>query len=448
MNGTGSRMKIAIVGSGISGLSAAWLLSKQHDVTLYEKDDRPGGHSNTVSAGGTPVDTGFIVYNTASYPNLCALFDHLKVPTAATDMSFAASLDQGRIEYGGSDLASLCAQKRNLLRPGFWAMIRDILRFYREAPAVLQNADAGAQSLGDYLAANRYSKAFINDHLLPMGAAIWSTPVDMMLAYPVAAFVRFCDNHGLLQIKDRPQWRTVVGGSREYVIRMMASIGNVVLDRAVAEVGPATTGAGAFVQDRYGQRDEYDHVILACHADQALAMQSAPDAAVARLLGAFRYERNLAILHNDPTLMPKNSKVWSSWNYLRQTIGVEEKVCVSYWMNRLQHIDENQPLFVTLNPPVSPRDGSVIRSFLYDHPVFDNGAMAAQRMLWNIQGTQNIWYCGSYFGYGFHEDGIQSGLAVAEAVGGVRRPWNVENESGRIHVSPLLKAPRKNSEAA
>ncbi|AUG54870.1 NAD(P)/FAD-dependent oxidoreductase [Thalassospira marina] len=439
-------MKIAVVGSGISGLSAAWLLSQKHDVTLYEKDDRPGGHSNTVDASGTPVDTGFIVYNTKSYPNLCALFDHLNVPTAATDMSFAASLDDGRIEYGGSNLASLCAQKRNLLRPSFWSMIRDILRFYREAPAVLQNPEAGAQSLGAYLAQHRYSQAFINDHLLPMGAAIWSTPADMMLSYPVAAFVRFCDNHGLLQLKDRPQWRTVTGGSRQYVQRMLAGIGNVVLDRAVAETGPSPTGA--FVQDRYGQRDEYDHVVLACHADQALALQSAPDAAVARLLRAFRYERNLAILHNDPAMMPKNRKVWSSWNYLRHAGGDAPKVCVSYWMNRLQHIDEDQPLFVTLNPPAPPREGSVIRSFLYDHPVFDNDAMAAQRMLWNVQGTHNIWYCGSYFGYGFHEDGIQSGLAVAEALGNVRRPWNVENESGRIHVSPVSRKLRSAIEAA
>ncbi|PKR50632.1 NAD(P)/FAD-dependent oxidoreductase [Thalassospira marina] len=439
-------MKIAVVGSGISGLSAAWLLSQKHDVTLYEKDDRPGGHSNTVDASGTPVDTGFIVYNTKSYPNLCALFDHLNVPTAATDMSFAASLDDGRIEYGGSNLASLCAQKRNLLRPAFWSMVRDILRFYREAPAVLQNPEAGAQSLGAYLAQHQYSQAFINDHLLPMGAAIWSTPADMMLSYPVAAFVRFCDNHGLLQLKDRPQWRTVTGGSRQYVQRMLAGIGNVVLDRAVAETGPSPTGA--FVQDRYGQRDEYDHVVLACHADQALALQSAPDAAVARLLRAFRYERNLAILHNDPALMPKNRKVWSSWNYLRHAGGDAPKVCVSYWMNRLQHIDEDQPLFVTLNPPAPPREGSVIRSFLYDHPVFDNDAMAAQRMLWNVQGTHNIWYCGSYFGYGFHEDGIQSGLAVAEALGNVRRPWNVENESGRIHVSPVSRKLRSAIEAA
>ncbi|MDP2699458.1 NAD(P)/FAD-dependent oxidoreductase [Thalassospira sp.] len=442
----GQKLKIAVVGSGISGLSAAWLLSQKHDVTLYEKDDRPGGHSNTVDAGTTPVDTGFIVYNVASYPNLCALFDHLGVPTAATEMSFAASLDKGRVEYGGSNLASLIAQKRNLMRPDFWRMVRDILRFYKEAPLVLKDEGAGQQSLGDYLAEHRYSMAFQRDHLLPMGAAIWSTPVETMLDYPIAAFVRFCENHGLLQLSDRPQWRTVLGGSREYVSRMVDCIsGGMVLDCAISHVGRCD--GGAFIEDRYGKRHLFDHVVLACHADQALALQQNPDPAVARLLGAFKYERNLAILHHDETLMPKNRKVWSSWNYLAEGMGEDQKVCVTYWMNRLQHLDPKSPLFVTLNPPRPPRDGTVIRSFLYDHPLFDSAAMCAQRLLWNIQGKDNIWYCGSYFGYGFHEDGIQSGLAVAEALGGVRRPWQVENESGRIHVAPILALPRKEKAA-
>lgn len=364
---------------------------------------------------------------------VCAI-DHLNVETTATDMSFAASMDEGGLEYGGGDLSALFAQKRNLFRPRFWKMVRDILRFYREAPAALEDGTAEHISLGDYLRDKRYSKSFINDHLLPMGAAIWSTPVDTMMAYPLAAFVRFCQNHGLLQIKDRPQWRTVVGGSREYVKRMTAGIsGGVVLDRAISKVGKTPSGK-AFVEDRYGKREEFDHVVLACHGDQALALQEAPDARVSELLSAFKYERNLAILHNDASLMPKNHKVWSSWNYLAEDHDGEQKVCVTYWMNRLQHLDQNNPLFVTLNPPRHPEEGSVIRSFLYDHPLFDAGAMAAQKELWSIQGVDNIWYCGSYFGYGFHEDGIQSGLAVAEALGNVRRPWNVENESGRIHV--------------
>ena len=443
---TSGKLNIAVVGSGISGLSAAWLLSQSHNVTLFEKDDRPGGHSNTVQAGNTPVDTGFIVYNTRCYPNLCALFDHLDVKTKPTDMSFAASMDEGGLEYGGSDLATLFAQKRNIVRPRFLMMVRDILRFYREAPLALDDGTAEHVSLGDYLLEKRYSKSFINDHLLPMGAAIWSTPVDTMMAYPLAAFVRFCQNHGLLQIKDRPQWRTVVGGSREYVKRMTAGIsGGVVLDRAIAKVGRSANG-GAFIEDRYGKRDEFDHVVLACHGDQALALQETPDPKVQQRLSAFKYERNLAILHNDDSLMPKNKKVWSSWNYLAEEQDGEQKVCVTYWMNRLQHLDNSNPLFVTLNPPRHPKEGSVIRSFLYDHPLFDAGAMAAQKDLWSIQGVDNIWYCGSYFGYGFHEDGIQSGLAVAEALGNVRRPWNVENESGRIHLPSKSKL--QSSEAA
>lgn len=443
---TPGKLNIAVVGSGISGLSAAWLLSQSHKVTLFEKDDRPGGHSNTVDAGKIPVDTGFIVYNTRCYPNLCALFDHLNVKTTATDMSFAASMDEGGLEYGGAHLSALFAQKRNLFRPRFWNMVRDILRFYREAPAALEDGTAEHISLGDYLRDNGYSQSFINDHLLPMGAAIWSTPVDTMMAYPLAAFVRFCQNHGLLQIKDRPQWRTVVGGSREYVKRMTKDIsGGVVLDRAITKVGKSPSG-GAFIEDRYGVREEFDHVVLACHGDQALALQDTPDPRVAELLSAFKYERNLAILHSDASLMPKNKKVWSSWNYLAEDDGGEQKVCVTYWMNRLQHLGDAQELFVTLNPPRHPEEGSVIRSFLYDHPLFDAGAMAAQKDLWSVQGLDNIWYCGSYFGYGFHEDGIQSGLAVAEALGNVRRPWNVENESGRIHLGHSTRP--QTSEAA
>ena len=435
---TSGKLNIAVVGSGISGLSAAWLLSQSHNVTLYEKDDRPGGHSNTVDADSTPVDTGFIVYNTRCYPNLCALFDHLGVETAPTDMSFAASMDRGGLEYGGGDLGALFAQKRNLLRPRFWKMVRDILRFYREAPGALEDGSAEKISLGDYLRENRYSSAFINDHLLPMGAAIWSTPVDTMMAYPLAAFVRFCQNHGLLQLKDRPQWRTVLGGSRQYVKRMTQGVsGGVVLDRAIAKVGRNPAG-GAFVEDRYGNREIYDHVVLACHGDQALALQDDPAPKVKTLLSAFKYERNLAILHSDPALMPKNQKVWSSWNYLAEEQDGEKKVCVTYWMNRLQHLDPAKPLFVTLNPPRHPASGSVIRSFLYDHPLFDAGAMAAQKDLWSIQGVDNLWYCGSYFGYGFHEDGLQSGLAVAEALGNVRRPWIVDDENGRIHVTGTI----------
>lgn len=431
-------LEIAVIGAGISGLSAAWLLSKAHRVTLYEKEDRPGGHANTVSSGWSgPVDTGFIVYNEPCYPNLTALFSHLGVTTRATDMSFAASLDGGRVEYAGSSLATLFAQKSNLLRPRFWRMLVDLLRFYREAPGLLNSPEAERLTLGEVLDRGGYSEAFVRDHLLPMAAAIWSTPAEAMRDHPAAAFVRFCENHGLLKVTGRPVWRTVEGGSRAYVDALLDDMDGAVRLNAAVE---AVTRADGRVQirDRRGETRSYDHVVIAAHADQALAMLEEPTAEERDLLGAFGYERNLAILHEDPALMPRRRSVWSSWNYLSQpNDNGTDSVCVSYWMNRLQgFLPADRDLFVTLNPVVQPREGAILRSFLYDHPVFDMAALAAQKRLWTIQGRRNVWFAGSYFGAGFHEDGLQAGLAVAEALGGVRRPWTVPDESGRIHLAP------------
>jgi predicted NAD/FAD-binding protein len=427
------KMKIAVIGTGIAGMSASWLLSTAHDVTVYEKDDRLGGHTNTVDVDGTGVDTGFIVYNEKNYPNLVALFNHFGVETQATDMSFGVSIERGNFEYAGSDLKGLFAQKKNLLRPRFWAMVRDILRFYKEAPALLNANEIPNITLGDYLRQHNYSHSFQRDHLLPMGAAIWSTPVETMMDYPLEAFVRFCDNHGLLQVEDRPQWRTVVGGSREYVKKLTSLYKNKVnLNRAASAVW--SDNGHVHVEDRFGQTETYDHVILASHADQSLELLRYPDPSEKKLLGMFSYQPNVAILHSDTDLMPKNRKAWCSWNYLSETRNDKSDVCVTYWMNKLQHIKDGRDYFVTLNPTHMPQEGSIIRSFLYHHPLFDRHAVAAQRMLWNIQGKHNIWYCGSYFGHGFHEDALQSGLAVAEALGGVKRPWMVENESGRINL--------------
>lgn len=428
-----NKQKIAVIGTGIAGMSASWLLSSHHDVTIYEKDDRIGGHSNTVDLNGLGVDTGFIVYNEKNYPNLIALFDHLGVETQKTDMSFGVSVKQGNFEYAGSDLWGLIAQKRNLLRPRFWMMVRDILRFYREAPDLVKNETIANMTLGEFLKKYNYSQSFQRDHLLPMGAAIWSTPIDTMLDYPFEAFIRFCDNHGLLQIKDRPQWRTVVGGSREYVKKLTSIYKDKVhLNRAAQSIW--TENGKVHVEDRFGQVNSFDHVIMASHADDSLRLLKDPDPAEHKLLSAFSYQANKTILHTDANLMPKNKKTWSSWNYLSDPDLDENDVCVTYWMNKLQHIKGDKDYFVTLNPTVMPRDGTILRSFLYHHPLFDKQAIAAQRLLWNIQGKRNIWFCGSYFGHGFHEDALQSGLAVAEAVGGIKRPWKVENESGRINL--------------
>lgn len=443
--GAAQRLRIAVVGSGIAGMSCAWLLSQRHEVAVFEADARVGGHSHTVDApcgdAQLPVDTGFIVYNEPAYPNLTALFKHLDVPTRPSDMSFAVSLDQGALEYAGTDLNGLFAQRGNLLRPRFWTMLRELLRFYREAPG--DAAACGDQSLDAYLDARGYGRAFRDDHLYPMGAAIWSCSAARVGDYPVAAFVRFCENHGLLQVSGRPVWRTVDGGSREYVRRLTQGFADGIhRGQPVTEVHRGADG----VRLRIAHGDltaPFDHVVLATHADQALRLLAAPTEAERRLLGAFGYTRNLAVLHRDPALMPLRRAVWSSWNYLAARRG-DALPTVTYWMNRLQpHLPQGrdaQPLFVTLNPTEPPRPEHLIRTEVYEHPRFDAAAMAAQRELWSLQGGQRAWFCGAYFGSGFHEDGLQAGLAVAEALGGQRRPWAVADESGRIHLPQVQPA--------
>ena len=438
----GRPLRIAVVGAGISGLSCAWLLSGRHDVQVFEADGRIGGHSHTVDApdrgASVPVDTGFIVYNEPAYPNLSALFRYLAVPTRASDMSFAVSLDGGALEYAGTDLNGLFAQRANLLRPRFWSMLRDLLRFYREAPRDAQAS--GDLALDDYLDARGYGRAFRDDHLYPMGAAIWSSTAADIGRYPVAAFVRFCENHGLLRVSGRPVWRTVEGGSREYVRRLTQSFADRI-HRDEPVIAVAREPDGVRLRTRRGAwTAPFDHVVLATHADQSLRMLLAPSAAERRLLGAIPYTRNLAVLHRDPALMPRRRAVWSSWNYLASRQGESGQVAptVTYWMNRLQpHLPQGpdaQPLFVTLNPSVPPHPDHLLRTEVYEHPRFDATGIAAQRELWSLQGRQRTWFCGAWFGSGFHEDGLQAGLAVAEALGGVRRPWLVPDESGRIHL--------------
>jgi len=429
--------QIAVIGSGIAGMSAAWLLNQRHHVTLYEKDGRVGGHSNTVDVptekGKTPVDTGFIVYNERSYPNLTALFQHLGVATKDSNMSFAASLDGGALEYSGTDLNGLFGQRRNLLRPRFWRMIADLLRFYREAPEFLQERSTAGISLGDYLTQGGYGDAFIEDHLLPMGAAIWSTTADDMRSYPAVAFIRFFVSHGLLQLKDRPRWRTVEGGSREYVKRLTAPYRDSIRFDGARSI--TRLGSKVEVLDKRGRAERYDHVVLATHADEAFQLLSDADGFERGLLGGWRYTRNRAVLHRDPALMPKRRRVWSSWNFIDDARQKGEgELCVTYWMNRLQSLDPSDQLFVTLNPTREPDPASVVREIEYSHPHFDKAALESQQELWFLQGHRRTWYCGSYFGFGFHEDALQSGLAVAEQLGGLKRPWNVPTENGRISI--------------
>jgi uncharacterized protein len=427
-------MKIAVIGAGISGLSAAWLLNHcGYDVTVFEQNDYIGGHSNTIDAPTTdgrtiPVDTGFIVYNELTYPNLIHLFSQIGAPTQMSDMSFAVSLDEGRLEYSGSNLAGMFAQRRNLISPGYHLMLRDIMRFYREAPQILQDDKTADVSLGDYLTSRRYGHRFIYDHLLPMGAAIWSSTISEMLAFPARSFVRFFQNHGLLKLVGRPQWRTVVGGSRSYVRLMTQSLeGRCFVRRPIVSLRREPNGV--WLQDADGMTARFDHVVIGAHADQALAMLTDASDEERRVLGAFRYQLNRAFLHRDPDLMPKRRKAWSAWNYLASgTRNRDAKVAVTYWMNALQSLDKAHPLFVTLNPLKPPRPALHIKEIIYDHPMFDAAAIDAQGKMPMIQGVRRTWFCGAYLGYGFHEDGLSAGLAVAEALG-AKRPWETTDIS-------------------
>lgn len=434
-----ARKKVAVIGSGISGLSCAWLLNQSQDVTLYEKDDRLGGHANTVSftlqQRQVDVDCGFIVYNPINYPNLVAFFDALGVATCDTEMSFAVSINDGELEYAGSNLTSLLAQKRNLLRPQFWSMLADLMRFYRQSEALQNAADIEQLTLGELLKRYRYGKAFIYNHLLPMGAAIWSMPVEKMLDYPASSFLRFCSNHGLNQLKDRPQWKTVVGGSRQYVDKIAQNLTNGVrLNTRIQSV--TRLGEQVAVDDILGNRELFDEVVFACHSDQVLELLSDASREEKSLLSCFPYQRNFAYLHLDTTLMPHRRQAWSSWNYLSNKDEQQHNVSVSYWMNRLQPLNTDQPVIVSLNPLRKPKQGTIIRSFLYDHPIFGQHSIAAQKHLWSLQGKAHTWFCGAYFGYGFHEDGLQSGLAVAEALGDIKRPWQLDEPNSRICLPP------------
>jgi predicted NAD/FAD-binding protein len=424
-------LRIVVIGSGVSGLSAAWLLSRAHDVTLYERAIKPGGHRNTVDVdlpdGRVAVDTGFIVYNPPAYPNLTALFRHLGVDTEASRMTFSVSLEGGGYEYSGSGPLDLFGQPGNLLSPKHWRMVADIGRFFRSAQSEVRDGE----SLGAFLARQRYSRAFVERHLLAMAGAIWSCAPDAMRDYPAPSLIAFFANHGLLRARRRPQWRTVAGGSRNY-LRQLIRDGDFRFFGGIEWLSVMRRPNGVGVRMPGGAVRHYDHVVIATHADQALGLLEDADAREREALGVFRFTRNRAVLHRDRRLMPKRRRLWSSWN----CNGANG--CVTYWMNSLQNLETRHDLFVTLNPPFEPSDA--IATFDYDHPRFDLATLRAQNDLWSLQGRRRTWFCGAWFGSGFHEDELQAGLAVAEQLSGVRRPWSVANKSARIHLVPPTDA--------
>lgn len=416
-------MKIAVIGSGISGLSAAWQLSRDgHEVSLFEAGRHFGGHTNTVDVtldGITHgVDTGFLVFNHRTYPNLVRLFDTLGVPTSASDMSFAVKLPlpNGRwLEWAGSNLDTVFAQRRNLLSPRFLRMIRDILRFNQQTTSMAQSEGAlESVSLGDFLVAHGYSAEFRDWYLLPMAGCIWSCPTEQMLAFPLSTFVRFCHNHGLIQVSNRPQWHTVTGGARHYVNKMLPSIAHKFLNTPVRSVMRTESEGKVHITTDSGEQG-FDHVVLACHSDQSLDILKDASPGERHLLSAVRYQPNHAVLHTDERCLPALKKAWSAWNY--ETAGTDETmVCVHYLINRLQPLPFKQQVIVTLNPVSDIDPSKVIAEFDYAHPVFDAAAIAAQQALPSIQGIRNTWFAGAWTGYGFHEDGLKSGLGVAEGI--------------------------------
>jgi uncharacterized protein len=425
MNAGSGRKKIAVIGSGISGASAAWALNRVHDVTLFEADVRPGGHTATVDIDydGTPisVDTGFIVYNELNYPLLTALFRHLDVKTHVSEMSFALSLDDGRLEWSGQSYGALFAQRRNLVSPGFYWMLREVLRFNKQCLIDRANHLLNGKTIGEYIEWRGFSARFRDDYLVPMGAAIWSTPRAAMLDFPAFAFVDFFDNHRLIY-QDRPQWRTVTGGSKNYLGMLLAPLGGRVrLGEAAVEA--RREHGKVMLRLSSGRAETFDYAVFAGHSDQTLAMLADASDDERDILSAVKFRPNRVVLHKDPAFMPKRRAAWSAWNYLRSSRpGGEPEITMTYWMNRLQGIDATKPLFISLNPEREPAPGSVFGEWTYDHPQFDAAALAAQRRLSFIQGRWNCHFAGAWNGYGFHEDGLRSGLEAAAALG-ASMPW-------------------------
>lgn len=438
---TPARERVAVIGSGISGASAAWCLHQTHDVTLFEAENRPGGHTCTVDVDydGThiPVDVGFIVMNERNYPNMVAMLDHLDVKRETTNMSFAMSLDNGAREWCGQSLSSVFAQKRNLVSPGFLWMLREVLRFNRISIADRDSGYTDRKTIGAYLGARKFSQRFRDDYLIPMAASIWSTPAIKMMEFPARSFIQFFENHRLLEIAP-PIWETISGGSRTYLEKLLAPLGDRLrLGTAVARIERPDDG-GVIIHDRHGDVHHFDHVIIAAHSDQALAMLGDANGMEKAILGDIGYKPNRVVLHRDARFMPQRQPAWAAWNAIRRS-GPDDgrEISLTYWMNRLQNIDSRFPLFVTLNPAFEPDPALTFGEWSFDHPQFDSAAFDAQTRLPQIQGQRSTWFAGAWTGFGFHEDGLKSGLAAARALGAIV-PWETASASA---IAPATIAP-------
>lgn len=423
-------MKIAVIGSGVSGLGAALALSEKHRVTLFEKDGRLGGHANTATVGiggeEIAVDTGFIVFNEVNYPNLCSLFRHLDVPSKYSDMSFGFSMQEGRLEYACDSLDKIFAQRRNAFRPGFWRAFRDVMRFVRVAPRQLAEGTVGDVTLGEWLRREGFGRLFRDCFLLPMGGAIWSTPSEKMMAFPAENLLAFFANHDLYTgLAKAVPWRTVDGGSKVYVDAVASRLSDVRTGRGVEAVRRKGRAVELIFPD--GRRESFDHVVLATHAPEARRMLVDMDGEERAILSDFRTTRNTAILHRDASLMPRRRKVWSSWSMLCDgAMGdAGRPVTLTYWMNRLQSLPTDHDVFVTLNADRMPDPALTFGAYEYAHPYYDRATFAAQRNLDLIQGRGGVWYAGAWTGWGFHEDGLKSGLRVAVALGATPE-WAVD----------------------
>lgn len=420
------KKKIAVIGSGISGLACSWLLSKKFNVSLFEKNNYFGGHSNTQKISTcfekkkVSVDTGFIVFNNQNYPNLRSFFKILDVATYDTDMSFSVSLRNRNFEYGGGNIDSLFAQRSNLFSLSFWIMLKDIIRFYRKAEKDIYNFQG--DTIDSYLKKKSYSNFFINNHLYPMAASIWSAPLGEIKKFPFVTFLNFFKNHGLLELINRPKWKTVLNGSKEYVKKVLNE------SKVQAYISKKVLGVSRKNNKIYISTKEeekvFDQVVFSCHSDESLELISKPTYQEKINLSKIRYQKNVVWLHSDENFMPKRKKVWSSWNYMDlSTKNSTDDLSVTYWMNKLQKLDTSDNIFVSLNLPEEPERGKTYKKIIYSHPIFDHSTLEGQSGLKSIQGLNNTWFCGAYNGNGFHEDGIKSGLDIAEKISKSKRPW-------------------------